>query len=1018
MLDQADLDFGIYRIMNYRRDEIRQFIEKDLLAQVRQELSASGGADRQSIQRKLEQAIKNAHDLGVDPEITKGVKDLRDELAQAGSAESLENEVFSQLYNFFSRYYEGGDFVSLRRYKRDVYAIPYEGEEVKLHWANADQYYIKSSEFFKNYRFALDASGVRFVEFTLREASTEQNNNKSTGNTERRFRLCEEDPIEAVGDTLKIYFNYLPVEKSVKREALIKEAVERLVNLIPGDFKTVLVAPAGKSSFGTLLEKHLNTYTARHAFDYFIHKDLGGFLRRELDFFVKNELLDIDEIETQDLAMEQMKRQFAKIVAIKKIARKIIAFLSSLEDFQKSLWLKQKFVLETQYCLTLDRVPAKFYPEIAANQAQVDEWVSLFKIDKIQGMQDGEQMELGAAPSEPFARPITISFLEQNQNLLLDTRHFPEDFKGRLLAELPNLDENTDGLLIHSDNFQALHFLQERYREQVKCVYIDPPYNTDASSIIYKNDYKDSSFLSLIENRLIVTLPMMYESGLICVAIDDEEVSYLRILLESIFRREVGIAVVRSNPQSRKAKGKFSPVHEYALFFGKTENSAPASIGFAESKLERYPREDEKGRYAWMNFIRAGNNDLRSDRPKLFYPIVVNTKGELRIPQMTWREEFQSYEVLETLNENEVFVYPIKNQEGNVIEKNWQRGHKRFSEELEEYRVRRDENGRITIDFKTRMDEEALPVTWWDKSEYASSNYGAGEQKELFGVKLFDFPKAKKLVEDAITACGIDENVNITLDYFAGSGTTAHAVINLNRKDEGKRKYILVEQGEYFDTVLLPRIKKVAYAKDWKNGEPVSRNTGISHCLKYLRLESYEDTLNNLSLTRTEAQAQALAAASSQFRESYLIEYLFAAESRAALQYSEAFNRPFSQKMRLVRPDGEREQMVDVVETFNYLIGLVVERTFQEDGFRVVIGATLPDSAGRTQQILIVWRDCAMKTAADLNAFFKKHKFKARDRAFDRIFVNGEHSLQNILDETGIAKVVQIEGEFKKRMFN
>ena len=131
MLDQEDLDFGIYRIMNFRRDEIKQFLDRDLLSQVRAELATSGNVDRQASQRKLDAAIKQAQELGVDPETTQKVKDLRAELAQAGNAEALENEVFSQLYNFFSRYYEGGDFVSLRRYKKDVYAIPY--EKIPLH---------------------------------------------------------------------------------------------------------------------------------------------------------------------------------------------------------------------------------------------------------------------------------------------------------------------------------------------------------------------------------------------------------------------------------------------------------------------------------------------------------------------------------------------------------------------------------------------------------------------------------------------------------------------------------------------------------------------------------------------------------------------------------------------------------------------------------------------------------------------------------------------------------------------
>lgn len=143
-----------------------------------------------------------------------------------------------------------------------------------------------------------------------------------------------------------------------------------------------------------------------------------------------------------------------------------------------------------------------------------------------------------------------------------------------------------------------------------------------------------------------------------------------------------------------------------------------------------------------------------------------------------------------------------------LYKKNWQRGNQRVGTELEEYRIRRDQDNKISIDFKIRMDVTALPITWWDKSTYASSNYGALELKNLFGEKSFDFAKAHDLVLDCLRTSGAKlENSNI-LDFFAGSGTTAHATIALNREDRGSRKYILVEQGEYFDTVIKPRIQK------------------------------------------------------------------------------------------------------------------------------------------------------------------------------------------------------------------
>ncbi|MCP9461919.1 MAG: hypothetical protein NNA24_07740, partial [Nitrospira sp.] len=134
-LDQAELDFGIYRIMNMKREEIVRFLDRDLLPQVREAFQAYEAENRSAVEANLAEAIEKAKELGVDPETTQKVKELRARLARAVDVTALENEVYSHLYNFFRRYYQEGDFISQRRYKEGVYAIPYEGEEVKLHWA-------------------------------------------------------------------------------------------------------------------------------------------------------------------------------------------------------------------------------------------------------------------------------------------------------------------------------------------------------------------------------------------------------------------------------------------------------------------------------------------------------------------------------------------------------------------------------------------------------------------------------------------------------------------------------------------------------------------------------------------------------------------------------------------------------------------------------------------------------------------------------------------------------------------
>lgn len=303
-----------------------------------------------------------------------------------------------------------------------------------------------------------------------------------------------------------------------------------------------------------------------------------------------------------------------------------------------------------------------------------------------------------------------------------------------------------------------------------------------------------------------------------------------------------------------------------------------------------------------------------------------------------------------------------------------------------------------------------------------------------------------------------------TFDYFAGSGTTGHAVINLNREDGGKREYLLVEMGNCFDTVLKPRISKVVYSASWKDGKPTDRHTGISHCFKYIRLESYEDTLKNLRFDDNPNRAKAVAA-NPALKEDYMLHYLLdvgTLGSQSLLNIDD-FADPTAYTLQ-VKKRGTDEYVtrtVDLIETFNYLIGLRVEQisvpqTFQatftritdpelpEDQhtklvvygriqqdaggpwwFRKVEGWVPNDPAnpnnGQREKILIVWRKLTGDIEQDnlmLDEWFQKNRISTRDFEFDTIYVNGSNNLPNLkLDEENW-KVRSIEEEFMKRMWN
>jgi adenine-specific DNA-methyltransferase len=292
----------------------------------------------------------------------------------------------------------------------------------------------------------------------------------------------------------------------------------------------------------------------------------------------------------------------------------------------------------------------------------------------------------------------------------------------------------------------------------------------------------------------------------------------------------------------------------------------------------------------------------------------------------------------------------------------------------------------------------------------------------LFGEKnLISNPKPVELIRGVVQVAG--RVVDLVADFFAGSGTTAHAVINLNREDGGKRKYILVEMGEYFDTVLVPRIKKVVYSKDWKDGKPVSRE-GISHMFKYIRLESYEDTLNNLELKRTEQQNKVLSPDDPQkyserksFREDYILHYMLDVESRESpsLLNLDRFEDPFSYELNIATGTvGEsKPTVVDLVETFNYLIGLRVKTIRYIDGVCVVTG-TNPQG----ERVLILWRNTKVMDNDKLDEWFKTQGYDTKGQEFDLIYVNGDNNLGNLKRLAPTWKVRLIEEEFLVRMFD
>ena len=1023
------LDFGIYRIINEKKSDIETYINNTLPNKINKFLAdlQTVSVDNTAKINELETKIKTLEELGGgNADAVNKIADIKKEIAQLQQASlsgNTEEEIYDKLLTFFSRYYDEGDFISQRRYKDGVYAVPYSGEEVKLHWANHDQYYIKTSENFKDYTFNIEDNFN--VTFILTDAEIERDNNKS--DDKKVYVLAEpseeyEKPIYVLEneDTTQAEL-FIRLSYKYGKDIKQKESSEAIINEVKQLENDNEISSNIKSKIGNLfksrneqdknkvshLEYHLNKYIAKNSFDFFIHKDLKKFLMQELDFYIKNEVIYLQDLYGSVDNSNNLVMNIKKASVIQNIGSEIITFLAQLEDFQKALYLKKKFVTETNYCITLDKIDERYYDEIIANKAQIEEWKKLFAIDVI------EISTLTPAYDEPLSK----EFLKENEYLVLDTAFFSEEFKEKIIADIENLDENIDGLLIHGDNFQALNLMQEKYKEQVQCVYIDPPYNTKNRDFNYKDNYKHSSWLAMMYDRLEKMKQLMNDEAVFFSSIDDNEVNNLKLLNDNIFGENNYIASVpRLASSQRPSQEKtISIVNDNILIYGTNKNKI--EFRHVIKRDLSNVKQDSIGLYiegdtspilasATQGYSAGGDYDYLYNG-KIYKP--VDSKGNRR--RWLWTKDRMD----------------IANKLGILVET-------RTTLRVQNYINMEYEVG--TNQMKPKESDLIL-----SSSDFIDKEYTNDKGSILLSNMGYDFtfPKPTALINLIIK---LINSSSIILDFFAGSGTTGHAVINLNREDieNGKRKYILVEMGEYFDTVTKPRIEKVIYSKDWKDGKPVSRE-GSSHIFKYIRLESYEDTLNNVEFSKPLVVDDFL-------QNEYLTKYKIQKEAENSKIYlpAEVFYNPFEFQLKITRKNESRVQKIDLIETFNFLIGLKVNSIYtkrynaefktMEHGrlhadikannngqyiFKIVEGSTL-----KGEKVLVIWRnivgdinnnDDLNKNNAVLESVTLKNQIKPADSEYDIIYINCTNSLQNFAKEGGY-KVALIEEVMKDKMFN
>ena len=918
--DRSDLDFGMYRVLNQRRDDIDSFLDDQLVTTVRS---------------SIEGAVEDPDDRA-----------------------NIASKVCADLRRFFERYYDDGDFIPLPRYRAGTYSVPYEGEEVLLHWANRDQYYIKSAEQLSSYSFSLE--GGRRVSFHVVSTDEDAEGNKPSPDEERRYTLA--DPAFIVeDDELAVRWSFVAKKKGVTQKNLNEDAVSELLEADDlAGWVEALSSDREDGRDGSLLESHVSAFTTRSTSDYFVHRDLGAFLNRELQDFLQSRLLGLEEIGSADVY--SMALSLARLKAGRSAARPVIDFLAQVEDFQKRVWLKKKLVLDSSWLVTLDLVPDDLLGEIAESDEQRQAWKRDLAVEEIPGWQD----------------PPPVEFLQQNRSLVLDTSNFDADFTRRLLATFEDIDEMVIGTAIDGDCFQALRLLERRYRGSVNASYIDPPYNTGGGDFLYKDRYQHSSWLSMISDRLELGRELLAADGVQVSSIDDDEQPRLRLAFDDVYGPANFVASVawqkKYSPQS-DAKW-FSDDHDYLLFYAKDKNRwYPGRFPRTAATDSAYKNPDNDPRGDWKSgdYTKRAN---RYERPNGWYAVIRPVDGHEIWP-----------------SPDRVWAYVQEEHELNV----------------EDNRVWFGTDGLNSVPSYKRFLTEVgglVPRTIWSHQDAGHNQDGVRDLQALFGSSPFRSPKPLRLLRRILQVC----EGELVLDFFAGSGTTGHAVIEERREGVSKRKFLLAEQGPHFETVLKPRVMKALHSGDWKEGCPESREA-VSGMVKILKLETYDDALDSIELVRDERQA-ALFTASPEFANDYLVRYMLSTEGKSRLTDAQAFARPFS-AATVATVDGVKEASpVDLPETFNWLLGLTVKRMAHEIGLLAIRGT------GRLgQEILVVWRDVESVSERDLVEWVLGLPEDLLDRTVSEVYVNGDTELERHRPEDSRWIVRLTEETFSELMF-
>lgn len=697
--------------------------------------------------------------------------------------EKLNHSIYTKLYNFFSSYLNetGTPFFYDTPMHKNIYAKVYtNSKDTSLFYKTQNLYYVKSDTIYHDAEITSEDFAYTFIFDTSYFAPNADNNKNKP-----LFRCKIEENIRIYVLNDKESLKDLPSVFKQNSTELSEDFLKALKN------EKIMLKEEE-------IKKILNSYKRQNEIDFFIHKNAKAFLEEQFSLWLFKH--------TVDELTHWSKEKIDELNTLKRVAFKIIDFIADFEEELKAIWCKPKFAKKVEYVFSLDRIDSALLDSVINDEgfkAQIKEWQELRLID--------ESFDIKNINDEKY------------KFLPLDTKHFSKTTKYKILSSFKDLESTLNGELIKSDNFQALNTLLPKYQNKVDLIYIDPPYNAPASEIIYKNNFKDSTWLAMMANRLELAKEFLSERGILSCAIDENEQENLGLLLSDIFYEyEKTCVSVRHNPKGIQG-GFIAQNNEFAYFLSPEK-------AVSNNKLL------DKKEWKYDHLRNWGGESERHTAKNCFYPIYVKDSKIIGFGDVC-KEDFHPQANM-LRDDGVIEVYPI---DSSGVERKWTYARQSIESIWENLKIEEDKNGIISI---KKPITEVRFKTIWEDSVYIAGDYGSKILTNILPNNNFDYPKSIHTVKDSIYLASKEDST--ILDFFGGSGTTAHAVLELNREGSN-RKFVLVEMGEHFYNVIIPRIKKVAFSSEWKNGElkNAKQVNPISIAFRYYELESYEESLSN-----------------------------------------------------------------------------------------------------------------------------------------------------------------------------